>query len=466
MKGLILMKKALSFLMAGLMAFSLAACGTSGPKTAEDLMTLVMENPADNYELSGKINMTVSMAGGGLSFEMPMDIAMTGAICGENSVAQSVVSASILGQEMEESVKAYLYDGQAYVLDSSENTWTVGSQDTTDGVMELNGLMDKFCNPEQFAKAELDHADGVYTVTASIVDILGEEGSEEFFNFDDMLPSDEASNDISSALSAGKLTYVINEDYQLESIVMDETEGTQTYEENGASYEGTVSLGMSFEFANYGGVKDEDVTPPEEALTAGTSSQDTTESQTDDFVDASDMTASSAGLYTEHPAVSANAAALGDYLGSYNDTNLVPGAFTLKLFEDEFYWDEADEGEYSFLPMYSRNNEYVSLYLNDFQSTGELPGLFEAVYSYNFDISSAGDQGLPNVNFNGLTWGASRDDIIGAYGEPTYTYSSDSGYWSLDYDVTDIVGDGVDYELSFTGNDSGVTGFSVQHYDF
>ena len=59
------MKKALSFLMAGLMVFSLAACGSSGPKNAEELMTLVMENPADNYELSGEINMTVSMAGGG-----------------------------------------------------------------------------------------------------------------------------------------------------------------------------------------------------------------------------------------------------------------------------------------------------------------------------------------------------------------------------------------------------------------
>ena len=147
------MKKALSFLMAGLMVFSLAACGSSGPKNAEELMTLVMENPADNYELSGEINMTVSMAGGGLSFEMPMDIEMTGAICGENSMAQSVVSASILGQDMEESVKAYLYDGQAYVLDSSTNTWSAGSQDTVDGVMELSGLMDKFCTPEQFADA-------------------------------------------------------------------------------------------------------------------------------------------------------------------------------------------------------------------------------------------------------------------------------------------------------------------------
>ena len=462
------MKKALSFLMAGLMVFSLAACGSSGPKNAEELMTLVMENPADNYELSGEINMTVSMAGGGLSFEMPMDIEMTGAICGENSVAQSVVSASILGQDMEESVKAYLYDGQAYVLDSSTNTWSAGSQDTVDGVMELSGLMDKFCTPEQFADADMEHADGTYTITASILDVLGEDGSAEFFNFDGMMPSDEASNDIGSALSEGVLTYIVNEDYQIESIVMDTTEGTQTYEENGASYEGTVSLAMSFEFMNYGEVKDEDVTPPDEALSA---SDDKSSGMTEEElppVDEPDVSGSesTAGIYTDHPEVSVNAASLGDYMGCYNGTNLVPGAFTIELFEDEFYWDESDVGQYSFLPLSSRNNDYVDLYLNDFQDTGELPGLFEAVYSYEFNIVSVYDESLPDVTFNGMTWGASRDDIVTAYGEPDYTYSDESGYWSVEFDVTELVNDGVDYSLSFTGDDNGVNGFRVSHYSF
>lgn len=463
------MKKALSFLMAGLMVCSLAACGSSGPKTAEDVMRLVMENPADNYELSGEINMTVSMAGGGLSFEMPMDIEMTGAICGENSVAQSVVSASILGQDMEESVKAYVYDGQAYVLDSSTNAWSAGNQDTMDGVMELSGLMNKFCTPEQFAGADMEHADGTYTITASILDVLGEDGSAEFFNFDGMMPSDEASNDIGTALSEGMLTYIINEDYQVESIVMDTTEGTQTYEEDGASYEGTVSLAMSFAFTNYGGVTDEDVTPPEEALTAASSvEQDAVMDSSEESTETSDASANSepTGVYTEHPAVSANVAAIGDYLGCYNGTNLVPGAFTIELFEDEFYWDESDVGQYSFLPMTSRNNDYVDLYLNDFQDTGELPGLFEAVYSYDFNIVSVYDESLPNVTFNGLTWGASKDDIIAAYGEPTYSYSDDSGYWSMEFDVTDIVADGVDYALSFNGDASGVNGFGVSHYSF
>lgn len=164
--------------------------------------------------------------------------------------------------------------------------------------------------------------------------------------------------------------------------------------------------------------------------------------------------------------MSVNAASLGDYMGCYNGTNLVPGAFTIELFEDEFYWDESDVGQYSFLPLSSRNNDYVDLYLNDFQDTGELPGLFEAIYSYEFNIVSVYDESLPDVTFNGMTWGASRDDIVAAYGEPDYTYSDESGYWSVEFDVTELVNDGVDYSLSFTGDDNGVNGFRVSHYSF
>lgn len=120
----------------------------------------------------------------------------------------------------------------------------------------------------------------------------------------------------------------------------------------------------------------------------------------------------------------------------------------------------------SFLPLSSRNNDYVDLYLNDFQDTGELPGLFEAVYSYEFNIVSVYDESLPDVTFNGMTWGASRDDIVTAYGEPDYTYSDESGYWSVEFDVTELVNDGVDYSLSFTGDDNGVNGFRVSHYSF
>lgn len=165
----------------------------------------------------------------------------------------------------------------------------------------------------------------------------------------------------------------------------------------------------------------------------------------------------------DRPAISS--AELGDYIGSYNGVSLLPGAYNLTLFEDEFQWDDVDSGEYSFFPLTGKANDSVSLYVWDYDDSGLLSGALDAVYSYEFDIIDVSDDNLPDVTFNGLTWGASESEIREAYGEPSYEYASD-GYWSVDYDVTSLLNDGIDYELSFSGDEAGVNNVGLRHYHY
>lgn len=259
------MKKVIAGFLACIMSLSLIACGSSA-KSAVDVMTAVQDARSDNYVLTGTLNMTVLLVSGGINFDMPVGINLTGSVFQDDSVMESVVSTSILGQDITDMTTTYSYDGNLYTLMSSTGEWTCSDAVDSDSIMSPVDIWTAFCNPERFSNADVVYSDGIYTITADVLDILGEDGSSDMFNLDEMLPSEEASDDIGGALSGGKLVYTINDSYQVLSVVMDETSGTNTYEEDGVSYDGTVSLSMNFDFEGYGSVVQSDVVPPAEAL--------------------------------------------------------------------------------------------------------------------------------------------------------------------------------------------------------
>lgn len=453
------MKRKLSLILALCLCVGLTACNSDKPKDAADLMNRAMsvqEEP--NYRTEGELTMTVSMEGSGLTFEMPVTMAVDGAVMGDKSYARMDTSTNLMGQEVSTSNRTYIDGNTVYTLSSEDNVWVVSDKDSATEGTNVTGLLEKLGDSSNFEGADMSHEDGAYQVTVSIADIMGEDGLGNLFDFGDLAPSEEASADIEQALGSGELVYVVSEDYYLQSVSLSGVEYSGDYEEEGLSYTAGISMEMSFQFSDYGSVTDADVMVPAEALeSSGQVSSDSVSEET-----VSDEGTSLTGE-EDRPAISS--AELGDYIGSYNGVSLLPGAYNLTLFEDEFQWDDADSGEYSFFPLTGRANDSVSLYVWDYDDSGLLSGALDAVYSYEFDIIDVSDDNLPDVTFNGLTWGASESEIREAYGEPSYEYASD-GYWSVDYDVTSLLNDGIDYELSFSGDEAGVNNVGLRHYQY
>lgn len=55
---------------------------------------------------------------------------------------------------------------------------------------------------------------------------------------------------------------------------------------------------------------------------------------------------------------------------------------------------------------------------------------------------------LPQASFSGLTWGASKEDVIAVYGQPKNTISGPEGVITLQYEANDGT------QLNFRVNES------------
>ena len=134
-------------------------------------------------------------------------------------------------------------------------------------------------------------------------------------------------------------------------------------------------------------------------------------------------------------------------LGEYGHTDY--SDMNLNTFLDDGWSIAGNEEEFDFLPMYNEFYPDTFLYLYDENSAGKAEGLEKKVVGYDIDISYASeDSDIPQMNWKGVTWGASPEKLIKAYGDEGIREESDEyTYLTYSYDVADI-------EFSFyTGED-------------
>ena len=142
-------------------------------------------------------------------------------------------------------------------------------------------------------------------------------------------------------------------------------------------------------------------------------------------------------------------------IGVYNGTNLGIGVDYSVFTKDG--WKTDDSEGMSFI--FCENEKYpgVDLYLYDFGWTGEESNLKKTgIWGYRLDASLAQDaKKLPPLKCKGLTWGASAEDVIAAYGEANMVSETDE-YSTYSYDYGDC-------QLTFTiyGKDYAVQGLAT-----
>ena len=119
-------------------------------------------------------------------------------------------------------------------------------------------------------------------------------------------------------------------------------------------------------------------------------------------------------------------------LGKFNGTDFYPG-ISATVFTDDGWKPDDDEGRYTFVEF--ENNKYddgeLQLYAKDMKENAMLEDVLDGVHGYYLNVGECGGA-LPDASWNGLTWGASADEIKEKYGEPTYTHEGYI-YTALEY---------------------------------
>lgn len=496
------MKKRITGVLAICLVLTMSGCGainslfSKEPSTPKGLMDVVHEKMADqNFAMEGKMTMDMSISFQGTTLSFPIEFAVEGQFLGKDSHTEMTMNGEFMGESVTQTNEIYVSEDDTY---KSENGGPWSKSPTSEDGNMVDAMVSIIEDVEVFDEAEMEDGDAGYTIKMDITDIFTDElfeyitdaGESELMpGFSDFDPE---------MITDGKLTYQISSDYLLSGFqIEDFTFEMEDIEGNdGASFEMVMNVDM--ELSDHGKVSNSDVEIPEEVLDAVNSvMEDNKESgEIDDsmilpFASSGDSESNEDPNVTiddgmdnfmEKPSTdrvdggdinpstdsSTDSLRKDSVFGIYNGTPLVPGSMNYDTFSEEFELDNYSEDElYGFLPMESKYNEYVDLYLYDKVKTGTVDGAKSGVYGYEMSILPGfGEDGvLPDISFNGITWGSSMEDVIAVYGEPDYKYSS-TDYWSVSYDIEELNTDDAGYELEFSGSGTGVNSFALKYFSY
>lgn len=462
------MKKFFAGAMAICLSFVLCSCGSldifdSGPKNASDLMNKVQESLTEkNYALDGSLEMGISVESSGFSLNIPIEISVNGKVNGDESFSKMSIAASVLGQNTTEEIEVYKTKDKIYTNDG--NQWIVSdAEESTEKPLESDNVLSGFLALDAFSEADMTVNDNLYTVELPMSEI-DKNDLIELFSFGTNGDSIVTEGDMAKALSEGTLVYVVEKDgknYFLQSIVMDDVTCEIKSEDTGVGYPMDISIGFEFNLSDHGSITKEDVAVPDNAIEEAAEKQNEPDQNLPTNTTSEDkITGSSSDELTANSENSVFAV--------YGTRVLTPGSVGVDFFSNEFSYDENDIGEYSFLPLEYKANNYVNLYLYGSDPDSSENILSDKIYGYKFstipDELSSGN--LPKVSFGNVSWGSSKDSVKKEFGDPDHDYASD-GYWSLSYDLGDLLNDGATYTLEFAGYDeTGVHSMALNYYKF
>jgi hypothetical protein len=117
---------------------------------------------------------------------------------------------------------------------------------------------------------------------------------------------------------------------------------------------------------------------------------------------------------------------LDDVIGSYNGTIIHAGKNDISIFEDdgwEYDWDKSEDGV--FIVEHNAKYKGVYIYLKYNADDFTYEDIKENGF-YGYEVSLYGATNLPDMTFNGITLNATDEEILAAYGEPSYSGTSDN----------------------------------------
>lgn len=462
-------------LMAVLISSMLCGCGmvdnlTGGKKadTAQEVLNNYKEKEnIDNVHADMLMNFEINAKAQGVSMNMPFEIGMSFDAFSKNNVhANMSIKASIFGINVDNSTEIYIADNKTYTSSSEDDKWYVSELSDDIDVSNIGEVS------FEDATMSYDKEAKQYTIVQSLSELI------EHGNMNKMLsvPSDITDqlglnqSELDDMYKDAKVTYIFDKDYNLLSLTISGAEYSGQIENDGETADISVSLKLEVKYSNHGQITADSVKVPQDIVDSANYEIDDTilddsfggydddtgftmdpeEEFTDDTDDMSDI-----GNISDVNAESyGEMKHLPDMLGSYNGVNFTGiGDSWHDTFGSDGWVLSEDEGLYSFIDATNAkygDYSFVYAYNEDWDDTTKYD--IETYGTYGYEISIEDIDTAPNMTWNGLTFGATKNEIFELYGEPVYTYS---GYEYIVY-TYEIPHETKNIELEFYVYDDGL----------
>lgn len=484
----IMKKKLLALFLSTAMCLITAGCSVSIPgigsnvSSASDVIEKYVEHidGSCNYHTDMDMEIGILADAQGMEIDLPIELSLSADVLDGNVHGDMEMSMSFMNQNMEQSMEMYLESGKRkstmYIYDPEQGYWTV-SEDAKNAEAALSfGSID----PDDFEDAEMkyDKDKKTYTVIQEFGDFAESNSvydmvDEMYGDMSSMMSMD--SNDILDAWEDAEVIYVFDKDFYLLSVTVDGCEYSGTISEDGMTVDLSVTLDFEFEFSDYGKIEDSDVEVPSKVKKSAVPSVtiDTEDGGVDEDGNPlfgqpdesfggydddepfsySEDTKPEIGVTTpeemhgqtnpeseiKDPGLITQAMPATAELGAYNGIALTAYGDDWNATFGADGWNFAnDDGEYTF--MSAENPKYKDAVLYVYNSrrndTTRADILNNGSYGYSIDCRYSST--YPDMTWNGITFGATAEDIFASYGNPDYSYDGTS-YVMYQYDITDDI---------------------------
>ena len=431
------------------LCFLLAGCSLpfGGVKDTESLLEKVEKNMPKSSHLKADIDGDVVVGSEMGNISVPIKMNMDGDVVNQDAHINADVDMSLFGMSMNMKMEFYVDGDKVY----EKSIATMDSSNQSDGwVVSENksNLSDLVVFKEDVRKALIEKAEFKkekkgYSLTVDAKDIPVQSDS---FGFSDTLGTEESSD---MKVEDGIIVYQFDKDCVLSSMTWKDV---KMVEKNDSDTQSSMVLNMTIEQSEINKIDKKAVKVPDKVKDSAVKKDDVKDD--DSSLDLDDLSEDNSDDTSEEPSDS-----LSDIFGTtegtdetvtttpsgntmYGSINGVPlnagkNDFDKTFGADGFTFNAEEDGKYSFTVMDSAKYENISLSLNH-KAYGNGTATEKEIRKdgfYGYDINCAFCDTRPDMEWNGLTWGASGEDIKKVYGEP-YDISETNSFTTYSYKLS------------------------------
>lgn len=469
-------RKAMVLLCSTVLCVSLlSGCGKSiklpfsgGISSAEELLEKNKERKMKSFHLDGDMKLKMELGDSEdsqVSLSIPVGIGADGDVYEENAHLNITTKASLFGVNSDVKQEMYLdgEKGKVYQKSADKEGWTVQSSSDKDSDTKLQDITS--ISKSLVKDAEFEETDDGYKIT---IDAKKLKDISMFNSLTDMEESKDSDTEVD--ISKGTIEYTFNEDCDLTNVAFDDIEMKAKSDMMGQSVNAKVGINGDFKISKHNKVSEDDVVVPDDIVKNAVPGEGTSGLGLGNLGGSDDLGTEDPGFgSTEDPGIEepgtespgTETPTSGD--DKFGAIDGIPLTADQNIFDETFgaagfEIDEADDGQYSFSSCKNPEYEDLTLYVyqKDASSTNSTKEKIMSEGFYGYDIDAEFAKARPNMTWNGITWGATTEEVEAAYGTPDDTYVGDM-YTSYKYNFGDNV------ELSFDIYYEGQKAPGLQH---
>ncbi len=438
-------------LFTSIVAMSFTGCSfNSKPRTASDLVSKYLSlKDSKNYLADYDIDIKLKAQIPNFDMNIPLNVKAITKTDGNDSYISAKAEISALGEIKNINFEMYQNGTQIYGHESDSSDWEMidltDSAEGTEYIKQFNELTNNQLNPDMFADADLNivgsqNSDVRYIVSIPLDkmwDYSLNQNQEVKKQWDSLL--DEYSEyfnreDFYEQLTNNTMNYYFDKNYYLVSIKLNDFDYQINIDYDGEQASIGLQLDLNVDYSDYGKITKSNVIVPDEIASAAVNEtlDNSIENElptsiitpdiVNTFPDTDEQLDTIESIENTNSTNNTNTKINNDYFGAYNGHSISIGSNDWSIFSNDGWKFDNEDGAYIFMSAINDKFENAEMYVYDATWDNGITSsdiINHGFYSYSINCMYMDkNQERPNMTFNGITFGASLDELLSAYGEP------------------------------------------------